>query len=407
MLCLHIADMHLDGEVVASRLGLPPEKRDVRRQELCQVFESAMELAKEREVDAVLIPGDLWNDESVSPDTVAFVGEQFRNLGDIPVFIAPGNHDFYALGCGYDPIFWRRERLSPWPSNVRIFTSQNFESVIHPKLSDVIFVGRAFQRNVETSERLLRKHIERSEAAINILLFHGSRLGYESNERFITAPFEDGELLLQDFSYTALGHYHKHQVIKDSDGYIRAAYPGCPAGRTLGEEGEKGVLLLEVDENGVNPENVQFVNLDHRRIFKIKVDLTGIESHDAMKRRIRTSVNQSGAGEDDIVYVQLVGRYPPAIPPVLPDDFLVDAHWHVHIVNMFEPDYDLEGYLSGNAKMVEARYARELLARLEVTQDPKERSILREALQLGLDALIRGQVVVREFTEPLQEEEEL
>ncbi|MHC4457767.1 MAG: metallophosphoesterase family protein [Planctomycetota bacterium] len=406
MLCLHLADMHLDGEAVASRLGLPPDKREIRKQELCQVFASAMELAKERGVDAVLIPGDLWDDESVSPETVAFVGEQFHNLGDIPVFIAPGNHDFYALGCGYDPLFWRWERLSPWPSNVHIFTAKNFEAIIHPKLPDVVVVGRAFQQNVEIKERLLRKHLERSEATINLLLFHGSRLGYESNKGFITAPFEDGELLLQDFSYTALGHYHQHQVIKDSDGYIRAAYPGCTAGRTLGEEGDKGILLLEVSKNGVNPEKMEFVGIDHRRICKIKVDLTSIESHDAMERRIRTSVNQSGAGNDDIVYVQLVGQYPPAIPPALPNDFLIDVHWHVHMVNMFEPDYDFEGYLSGEAKTVEARYARELLTRLEVTQDPKERAILREALHLGLDALIRGQVVLREFTSPLREEGE-
>ena len=277
--------------------------------------------------------------------------------------------------------------------------SENFEPVIHPNLPDVVVVGRAFPKNVETSERLLRKHIERPEAAINILLFHGSRLGYESNKHFITAPFEDGELLLQDFSYTALGHYHQHQVIKDSHGYIRAAYPGCPVGRPRGEEGEKGGLLLEVEAGGVNPENMQFVGLDHRRIFKIKVDLTGIEHHDAIERRIRETVNQSGAGTDDIVYVQLVGQYPPAIPFILPDDFLTDTCWHVHIVNMVEPDYDLENYLSGDAKTVEARYARELLTRLEVTQDSKERAILREALYLGLDALIRGQVVVREFTE--------
>lgn len=406
MLVLHIADMHLDSEIVASRLGLPPKKREIRKQELRQVFKSAMELAKERAVDAVLIPGDLWDDESVSPDTIAFVGEQFHSLGDIPVFIAPGNHDFYAPGCGYDPIFCQRENLSPWPSDVRIFTSGNFEPVIHPNLPDVVVVGRAFRENVETNERLLREHIERPEAAINILLFHGSRLSYKANKRFITAPFEDDELLVQDFSYTVLGHYHQHQVIKDSHGYIRAAYPGCPAGRTLGEEGKKGVLLLKIGADGVKPEDMEFVSFDQRRIFKIQVNLTGIEHSDAMKQHIREAVNQSGAGTDDIVYVQLVGRYPSAIPPNLPDDFLADAYWHVRIVNFAEPDYDLEGYRSGNARTVEARFARELLNRWDATQDPIERAQLREALYLGLDALVHGQVNVREFTEPLQEEGE-
>ena len=38
MLVLHIADMHLDSEVVASRLELPPKKREIRKQELRQSF---------------------------------------------------------------------------------------------------------------------------------------------------------------------------------------------------------------------------------------------------------------------------------------------------------------------------------------------------------------------------------
>lgn len=405
MLVLHIADIHLDSDVI-SRLGLPERKRDIRKKELRQVFRNIIELAREKAVDAVLVAGDLWNDESVSPDTVAFLGEQFRNLGDIPVFIAPGNHDFYAPGCGYDSTFWEREKLSEWPSNIHIFKSGDFEQKILPDHSDVAIVGRAFRQNVEVSDRLLKEHIERPEVAISILLFHGSRLGHESNKQFITSPFDDDELLAQDFSYTALGHYHKHQLIEDSCGYIRAAYPGCPAGRTLGEDGKKGVLLLEVEPDGVNPENIEFVNFDKRRIFKIQVDLSGSEHRDAMEQRIEKSVNQSGAGEDDIVYVQLTGRYPPGIPPDFPDDFLTDSYWHVRIECFADPDYDLEGYRSENAKTVEARFAREILSRLDATEDRKEYAQLREALYLGLDAIVRGKINVREFTETLQEEGE-
>lgn len=403
---LQISDVHFDSDLSASRLGLPPDKGEQRQQELKEIFAQAMEIAKERYVDAILLPGDLWDDEGVRPETVAFVGEQFRKLEGIPVFIAPGNHDFYAPGCGYDSSFWSINRIQPWPDNVHVFTSGDFTTVGMPTRSDVSVTGRAFRQNVTIEERLVRKPIVRVPTTISLLLFHGSRLGYEAGKRVITAPFSDTELLQQGFSYTALGHYHRHQVVGDERGCIRTAYSGCPAGRTLAEYGEKGCLILEIDAEGVQPDKKEFHVLDRRRILRLSVDITGADHQSAIKERIHRELQKKEAHSEDILYIELIGRYPPAVQPNFTQEFLADSFFHVRSVSTAEPDYDLEGYRKGWAKTVEARFAREFLSRLENTRDHLERAKLREALYLGLDALVRGQITVREFVEPSEGEGE-
>jgi DNA repair exonuclease SbcCD nuclease subunit len=403
---LQIADVHLDGSI-SSKL-FPPDKQKERRKQVRETFERAVDLSIERSVDVVLIPGDLWDDESVQPDTVGWLADLFQKLNkhDIPVYIAPGNHDFFAPGSGYSCEFRQRERLPDWPANVHVFTSGEFETRMLSNHSDVTITGRAFRENVLLEERLLSQRVPRPEdSTIQILLFHGSRLKgiHPEGKPLITAPFEDEELLAQGFSYTALGHYHTYQTIKDAEGRIRAAYSGCPAGRTLAEVGEKGALILEIEPNGVPPEAIEFVRLDTRRILKLSVDLTGASHQEAMTERVLEEVRQAGAQPEDILYIRLTGRHPPGVIPDISNDSPLDRYWHVCIVNAAEPDYDLEAYCRGEERTVDARFARELLRRLDETTDAQERATLKEALYLGLDALIQGRITVREFD--LQPEE--
>ena len=93
---LQISDVHVDSKLTHSRFSFPKNKREARITEINALVQRAMDLAKEREVEAVLIPGDLWDDESVSRESVHRLVEAFASIYPIPVFIAPGNHDFCA-----------------------------------------------------------------------------------------------------------------------------------------------------------------------------------------------------------------------------------------------------------------------------------------------------------------------
>ena len=399
---MQISDIHLDGQI-SSSLAFTVDKLKERESEIRKVFADAIQMAIERRVEIILLPGDLWEDEHVSPDTIGWLGDQFRLLENhaIPVFIAPGNHDFFSSECGYSREFRQRERLPDWPSNVFVFTSGDFQTECLTKMPNVTVTGRAFRQNVVVDERLLRQKIPHPDGEISLLLFHGSRLRGvpQGGKPLITAPFEDEELLTQKFSYVALGHYHTYQTISDTAGRIRAAYSGSPIGRMLYETGERGMLILKVGPDGVLPGAEEFITLDRRRIIRARVDLTGATHLEAMENRIRESMQQEGARQDDIMYIELMGRHPPSISPDFPKEFLTDYFWHVRVVNATEPDYDLEAYRARDARTVDARFAREILRRLEASGDPEERAQLKEALYLGLDALIQGRITVREFDE--------
>ena len=87
---LHVSDLHL-----GRPFGwLPAERRSERRREQLRILERAVSEAIERGVHAILIPGDLFDQEGVDAETLAtVVGSTFAVSGCPPVYIAPGNHD--------------------------------------------------------------------------------------------------------------------------------------------------------------------------------------------------------------------------------------------------------------------------------------------------------------------------
>ena len=175
---LQISDVHVDSRLTHSRLSLPAEKRKARIAEINNLVPKAMALVKERGIEAVLVPGDLWDAETVTPKSIHALVEAFESVAPTPVFIAPGNHDFCSPLSMYSRTTQAARGMKLWSDNVVIFNKPEFTSVHHPHREDVVITGRAFLENVRTTERLLGRQIERPEATINILLFHGSLEGY-------------------------------------------------------------------------------------------------------------------------------------------------------------------------------------------------------------------------------------
>ena len=88
---LHAADLHLDSPFE----GLSAGKAAVRRSEQRELLGRLSALARTEQADLVLLRGDLLDSGRPYFET----GEELiRALGRIgaPVFIAPGNHDFYS-----------------------------------------------------------------------------------------------------------------------------------------------------------------------------------------------------------------------------------------------------------------------------------------------------------------------
>lgn len=396
---LQFSDVHLDSKMSSSRLNLPLEKQKVRNSELKSIVEKACTLALKREVDLVLVPGDLWDDENVTADTFFYTFEQFRRLGKIPVVIAPGNHDFYSparSAYNLDAINRGRRETYEFPENVIIVKEKEFHLVPLPTLPDVHLVSIAFLQNIEISDRKLSLQIQKEDDKLNILLFHGSLapseygfpLGKGQKE---TLPFTKQELLNQSFDYAAIGHYHHYAEIKDASGQIRGAYAGCPAGRSLDETGDKFVLIGEIEKGGVLPERLEKIRLDSRRIWKLDIDVTGLNHSDAVRQRVEAALQSCCANQNDIVYARFSGFYPPGQKIELNAESF-NLFWFQPDYSEVEADYDIEKMLDDEAqqKQIAGLFVAEMTRKLDEAQQNNDEALvmkIKQARRYGLDAL--------------------
>src|SRR5512144_2455633 len=88
---IHTSDIHLDTSFAGS--GLPSRLGDRKREAIRSTFKRILEDARREGADVVMIAGDLFEQDHVTPDTIEFLKQQFENAAPAAVFIAPGNHD--------------------------------------------------------------------------------------------------------------------------------------------------------------------------------------------------------------------------------------------------------------------------------------------------------------------------
>ena len=231
MKILHASDFHLDSPF--HRLNAAQAQQ--RRRELREMPARLAELAREEQVDLVLLPGDLFDGERVYPETVEAIADALGSIS-VPVVIAPGNHDCVDGASPY--------LSTAWPENVHIFTDTEVSSIFFPELGCVVH-GYAFTTPHRTDEPL-RGFSVPEDGLIHLLCAHGE-VGQGGNY----APILPGTLGNSGVTYAALGHVHTATGL-NWDGNTPWAYCGCPEGRGFDETGPKGALVITIDDNGIS-----------------------------------------------------------------------------------------------------------------------------------------------------------
>ncbi len=383
---LQISDLHLDRSFSGGRLKLPYEKAQQRQSELREALQRAVELAKEQNVEVILIVGDLWEEELLAPDTVPFVIDVLSSA-NVPVVIAPGNHDYYSIGSHYGEEFVA-SRFDKWPPNIYIFRNYEWKHISIPELSGVIFSGLACGPKGVIHERLLKDPLDVPEADIRICLLHGSRDTNIPPGKDITLPFNDAELLAQPFDYVALGHYHSSSVITDSNGNIRAAYSGSTCALSVSDSGEHGVYIGIVQSGGVKQTDFKFQKIDKRSIHELSVDISSLAHTQAVEQRIIKRLSEANVQTEDIAIVRLEGTYPHGnhIPI---SDKIREACFHLEVdMSAVRPEWNLDD--SGDSNTTEASFRKQLKVLIEKATtegNNKQISLYTNALFYGLDAL--------------------
>ena len=276
---LHAADFHLDSPFA----GLSPERAAERRRENRALLGRMAEYVRCSSIDLVLLSGDLFDSGSVYQET----WEQLsRALGDMgcPVFIAPGNHDFWSPSSPY--------ARGSWPDNVHVFSSARVEAVPLPELG-VSVCGAAFTAPEQTMP-LLEGFRAEKDGLVPLMVLHGD-LGAAASPY---NPISHEQVSASGLTYLALGHIHQRSEPARL-GATWCAYPGCPGGRGFDELGGKGLYQGTIDGGDVS---LRFVPFAQRRYESLEVDVSDQEPAAAVEAVLPPST------ERDLYRIALTGE---------------------------------------------------------------------------------------------------
>lgn len=361
MRILHTGDLHLDSPFS----GLDITRANSRRRELRETFSSMMRYAREKDMDMVIIAGDLFDSAFVTRETVALLVREFSSLS-CPVIITPGNHDPYCEGS-----VWQKTDFS---DNVCVFDTPGLTKLYFEDLGACVY-GSAFT-DVFKSGCPVSGTVEDGEL-INIIALHADTASPLS--RYCHIP--PAALRAFGADYAALGHIHSPEAANEVlDGI--GAYCGCPEGRDFGECGPKGALDVTVEKGRCEINFVRFSKITYE-VRSLNVD--SADSSAFVESAVDEFIKSGGFDEGCLLRLVLTGCVSPSL--VINTDILSQnarGLFYLEIEDSTSPTWNADGLLSDPG--IRGELYRTLLPGLE-SADAEERERSALALRYALAAL--------------------
>jgi len=375
---IHTSDIHLDTSFSGS--GFPSRLGDRKREAIRSTFRRIIDDARNQEAGLVLISGDLFESERVTPDTFEFIKRQFAALDSVRVFIAPGNHDPFVPGSPY--------RDDSWPKNVHIFAAEEFQSVEVRELG-IRVTGFGFVHH-SLEDHLFSKLPVLPRDLFNIVVAHASDISRVPAGKSKHGPFEVNEIAGKNVQYCALGHYHQQRRVDNPFDNANIWYSGIPEGRGWDEEGACGYLLGEIVDNTLKLEN-RVCNQYPLNTLAIACDTF------ATREQILDEIllhRGSAFDANTILRVQLVGALDPRLDLSLTEleERLTGEMLHVQWDDRTHPALDFESI--SQEKTIRGRFVRMMTERIAAASET-DRIVLERARLYGIQALSGREVRLR------------
>ena len=266
---IHTADIHLDSPLrgLNQHADAPVDQiRGATRRALDRL----VSLALEKNVDFLLIAGDLYDGDWPDYSTGLFFNKQMSRLNEanIPVYLISGNHDAASKIT---------KSLKP-PANVTVLSTKVPETVLIDGLPVAIH-GQGFATQSVT-ENLVLEYPSASPKRFNIGMLHTSLTGNPQHDPY--APCSINDLTEKGYDYWALGHIHQHAVVHESPHIV---YSGNPQGRHIKETDERGCYFIEVTDD-LTIKQLSFEVTDVVRWKALEIDISSLVDADALLEQI-------------------------------------------------------------------------------------------------------------------------
>jgi exonuclease SbcD len=259
MKLLHTSDWHV-GKTLKGRARLEEQRA---------VLAEIIAIAKQHQVDAVLIAGDLYENAAPTADAQKLVVSTLRKLAraGIEVIAIAGNHDHAGTFEAYRPVM-RDAGIHVYGAfrpasagGVHRFTARSTGEqavvAILPFLSQryavraVEIVENTPAENVGSYDQMVREILanltaEFSDSTVNLVMAHLTCTGgsFGGGERAAQSIFEyhvPASVFGVEAHYVALGHLHRRQALPAA---CPVHYSGAPLAVDFGEQDNTNVVCL-------------------------------------------------------------------------------------------------------------------------------------------------------------------
>ncbi len=350
---IHCADFHIGAPL--SRLT--PDKAGLRRGEIRAGFSSVVNKCKES-ADALIIAGDLFDSPYPAESDVKFVKEELSSLGDIPVFIVCGNHDYLCP----DSVFSDEESF---PKNVHIFSPEG-ESFYVEKLNTV-FHGISYSKKIAP---LIKNDFLPQDGKYNILCLHGD---LTAGSDYCT--YTEEKIKAFNYDYAAFGHIHDSYSF--NCGKTLCTYSGTPEGHSFADDKNVGYNIVGIDST------VKFEHICNtkRKYIHLDFDITDFSSNADAASALADKLS----GEN-LYKIHLVGNPSFSVALSYIQDEVDKSVFYAELFDDCDAGNNLDEILASNG--FKGIFLREIKKRCENEKD------FNLAAKMGLDALSGIKVIL-------------
>ena len=236
--------------------------RDPRMRDFATLaFVKAMDACVQRNVDFILLSGDIFNTSMPPIDKLKSVTMKLKELSDkqIPVYIIAGSHDFSPSGkTMLDVLENAGLVINVVKGEITEDNKLRLRFTTDPKTGAKItgMLGKKGMLDKKYYEQLDKTNLE-AEQGYKIFMFHTALSEFKPKEleQMEAHPLS---LLPKGFNYYAGGHVH-YIFQKDQEGYGWITYPGAlfPCNfKELEEFGSGGGYFVSVNEGKTTWEHV-------------------------------------------------------------------------------------------------------------------------------------------------------
>jgi DNA repair exonuclease SbcCD nuclease subunit len=199
------------------------------------------EHAREHGARHVLVAGDVYDMEALSPRSLNRPLERMRNFSAIHWHLLPGNHDPYRPNGLWDQLARRGV-----PANVHVHVAP--EPAIYDEDTLALLPAPLFHRRALCDPTAYMDDVELPAGLIRVGLAHGTVTGFGSDDRDVPNFIAPDRPARAGLSYLALGDWHGQKKINE-----RCWYSGTPETDAFDVIDGGQALLVEIEGETAPP----------------------------------------------------------------------------------------------------------------------------------------------------------